>query len=307
MTIKELLPKSRLPENKEISILIVEDDPIVLEVIKGFVDSFGYFSATASDGTEAVESLKKKKYNIIITDINMPNMDGMELLKYTRENYPETGVVVITGLSEEYSYVDVIKNGAIDYMTKPFQGDELLAKIHRVIREQTLVQELEQISIRDSLTGIFNRRYFDQKIVEEVHRGSRQNYPVFLTLLDIDNFKAYNDRLGHQAGDTLLAAVGTILSNSARYGVDYAFRYGGDEFAVIIPETTLDQAQKIVERISKTYNEQGFKGTSLSFGLAEFSRNEILSWEVDIQNFIKVADQRMYTAKNTGKGKIVYK
>lgn len=301
------LEDSLIPSDSgDIFILLVDDDPVVLEVMKHYITSFGYSSSTASDGLEAIECLKQKKYHIVITDVNMPNMDGMELLRHIREKFPHTGVIVVTGLSEEYSYVDVIKAGAIDYMTKPFEGDELLAKLHRVIREQTLVRELEQISIKDSLTSLFNRRHFDNKLIEELHRGTRQNYSVFLALIDVDNFKEYNDTYGHQAGDRLLAEIGIILSNSARFGVDTPFRYGGDEFAVIIPQTNLAQARKILDRINTTYLDNNFKNTSLSFGLAQFSRNESLAWSEDIKNFIKLTDDRLYSAKNTGKGKIVY-
>jgi diguanylate cyclase (GGDEF)-like protein len=306
MAEKKLISESILSANNDISILIVEDNPIVLEVMKGYIGSFGYSYATATDGVEAVECLKKNNHDIVITDINMPKMDGMELLRFTRDNYPKIGVIVVTGLSEEYSYVDVIKAGAIDYMTKPFEGDELLAKLHRVVREQTLVRELEHISIRDALTGIFNRRHFDERLAPELHRGTRQNYSVFLTLIDVDRFKGYNDKHGHQAGDKLLATIGEILSSSARYGVDSAFRYGGDEFAVIIPQTNLDQARKIIERISATYLEHNFDDTSLSFGLAKFTRNEDLSWDEDIENFIRLTDKRLYAAKNSGRGKFVY-
>jgi diguanylate cyclase (GGDEF)-like protein len=293
-------------DKKDILILLVDDDPFVLEVMKEYIKSFGYVCSTASDGLEAVECLKLDTYNIVITDMNMPNMNGMELLQYTRDNHPKTGVIVVTGLSEEFTFVDVIRAGAIDYLTKPFEGDELLAKLHRVIREQSLVRKLEQISIRDSLTGVYNRGHFDEKLAEELLRGTRQNYSVFLTLIDIDNFKKYNDMHGHQAGDKLLKVLGEILLNSARYGVDSAFRYGGDEFAVIITQTDLPQTRKIIERINTTYMEYDFKETTLSFGVAEFARNESLSWEEDVLNFINIADKRLYVAKNTGRGKIIY-
>ena len=172
------------PSNDEVRILIVDDDPIVLQVMENFVASAGYYFASAGDGLEALAKMRKESFAIVITDINMPNMDGMELLKEVCRKYTKTGVIVITGLSDEYNYIDVINAGAIDYMTKPFNGNELLAKLQRVIREQTLVHELEQISIRDSLTGIYNRRHFDTKITAEIKRAVRQNYQIFLSFLD---------------------------------------------------------------------------------------------------------------------------
>jgi len=191
-----ILPRN-LPPNKDINILLVDDDPIVLKLLESILAARGYNYDVAGDGLQAVEKMKRQSFNIVITDINMPNMNGMELLKHIIEHHPRTGVIVATGYSKMYSYVDVINAGAIDYLTKPFNGDELLAKLHRVVREQALFDQLEQISISDSLTGLYNRRYFDTKIVDELLRATRQNYEIFLTFIDIDNFKSFNDSYGH--------------------------------------------------------------------------------------------------------------
>jgi len=294
-----------MPPNHDIKILLVDDDPIILRLMISILDSQGYNYETAHDGLQAVDKMKKDTFNIVITDINMPNMNGMELLKHIIEFHPKTGVIVATGYSELYSYVDVINAGAIDYMTKPFSGDELLAKLQRVIREQLLVSQLEQISISDSLTGLYNRRYFDIKIVDELRRATRQNYKIFLTFIDIDNFKSFNDNYGHQAGDHVLKTLGNIMMNCARRGVDWPFRYGGDEFAILITQTTKEQALHVNERIAANYKEYDFGDTSLSFGLASFCRNENLSWTDDINNFINKTDQAMYKAKSSGKNKII--
>ncbi len=295
-----------LPNNEDVKILIVDDDPVVLEVMKSIIASYGFAFATAVDGKQAVERLGTDNFTIVITDINMPVMNGMELLRHVKAHYPKIGVIVVTGLSEEYTYIDVINSGAIDYMTKPFDSSELLARLRRVIREQTLMHELEKLSISDSLTNLYNRRHFDTKIAEEVHRAVRQEYGVFLALIDIDRFKGYNDTFGHQAGDNLLTTLGHILRNHARRGVDWAFRFGGDEFAVIISQTTKDQTIKINERILTTYKEYNFSDTSLSCGVGEFHRDPSLSWQEDINRFIKRVDQALYQAKNAGRGRIVW-
>ena len=294
-----------LPSNEEIKILIVDDDPVVLEVMKSIIASYGFAFATANDGQQAVARLGTDKFSIVITDINMPVMDGMELLRHVKAHYPKIGVIVVTGLSEEYSYIDVINAGAIDYMTKPFDSSELLARLRRVIREQTLIHELEKLSTSDGLTNLYNRRHFDTKIYEEVHRAVRQEYKIFLSLIDIDRFKGYNDTFGHQAGDNLLTALGHILRNYARRGVDWAFRYGGDEFAILITQTTTEQAVKINERILSTYMEYNFGDTSLSCGVGEFRRDPELSWQENISQFVKQVDQALYKAKNSGRGQIV--
>ncbi len=174
-----LIKPKDLSEYKNVKILIVDDEEVVLEVMKSFIASFGFQFATACNGVEAIEKLKDETFEIIVTDLNMPQMDGMELLEYVTDHHPKTGVIVVTGISEEYSYIDVINAGAIDYMTKPFDGNELIAKLLRVLREQTMVHKLEQMSIRDSLTNLYNRRHFDHKINDELHRAVRQSYPIF--------------------------------------------------------------------------------------------------------------------------------
>ncbi len=293
-----------LPNNNDVNILIVDDEDMVLEVMSNYIVSFGFNSFTASDGKEAIDLLKKHTFNIVLTDINMPEMNGIELLHYVTEHYPDTGVIVVTGISEDYSYVDVINAGAIDYMTKPFEGSELLAKLKRVIREQAMVFKLQEMSIRDSLTNLYNRRYFDFKIQEEISRAVRQSYQVFISFIDVDNFKAYNDSYGHQAGDNLLVAVGQTIQNCARSKVDFSFRYGGDEFAVIITQTTREQALLVSERIISSFMQFEFGKTSLSCGLAQFTRNKDLEWQVDIDNFIAKIDQALYTAKDRGRGQV---
>lgn len=294
-----------IPRREDVHILIVDDDEVVLEVLKSYIASFGFQYSTAADGLEACQHLQKQDFPIIITDINMPNMGGMELLQYVNIHHPQTGVIVVTGLSEEYSYVDVISAGAIDYITKPFDGSELLAKLQRVIREQSLIKKLEQISICDSLTKLYNRRYFDKKISEELQRAVRQNYEVYLAFFDVDFFKGYNDKYGHQAGDNLLATLGQIMLGCARRTVDWTFRYGGDEFAVIITQTTKEQALSVCKRILSTYEEHRFGDTSLSCGLAQFQKDPELAWSADIEKFISTTDQALYDAKNKGRHMLI--
>jgi len=300
------LQSKNFPNNEDVHILIVDDDPIVLEVMKSFIASYGYNFQTATDGLNATEVMKTNSFDIVLSDINMPNMDGMDLLKYVKIHHPHTGVILITGLSEEYSYVDVINEGAIDYMTKPFDGNELLAKLQRVLREQKLISELEQISIKDSLTNLYNRRYFDIKVPEEVHRANRQKYSAFLAFIDVDNFKGYNDTFGHQSGDNLLSTTGNILLSCARKGVDWAFRYGGDEFAILITQTTKSQTMQISERIIKTYNDYQFGSTSISIGVTKFILDPNISWKENINIFLKKADQALYKVKESGKNKTIF-
>jgi len=300
------LDPQALPEPGDVSILIVDDDPVVLEIMKSFVASYGYRFATAANGREAAAILEKEPFSIVVTDIKMPHMDGVELLRHIKSRHPRTGVIVVTGLGDQYSYVDVIREGAIDFMAKPFDGQEFQAKLQRAVREQTLIKELEKLSVCDSLTGLYNRRYFDRKIADEAHRAARQqDNRIFLALIDVDNFKAYNDTYGHQAGDNLLATLGGIMRRCARRGVDWAFRYGGDEFAVIITQANREQSLKVCERIIVTFRKYDFGGTTLSAGLAAFRHHPGRGWRRLISEVVQDADRALYSAKKAGRDRIV--
>lgn len=288
-----------------IRILIVDDDPLVLELLGISIGSFGFDCTSANNGKEAIAILQKENFEIVITDMMMPEVDGMQLLEYVKNNAPHTDVIVVTGYTGTFSYMDVIRAGASDFISKPFNTDELEAKINRIIREHRLIKKLEHLSNCDPLTELYNRRYFDQKIKEELHRAQRQNYPLFLIMLDVDNFKSYNDRYGHQCGDQLLVAVGSILHKSTRADVDLIFRHGGDEFSVITPHITREQVAMVGERIIKSFSDSNFDNTGLSLGIAEFIPIKG-SQDEDVSALVSQADAAMYQAKATGRNRMFF-
>lgn len=291
--------------NGEHKILLVDDDPAVLEILGDFIAVFGFEYETAKDGSEAVERLKQSTFHIVLTDMMMPNMDGMELLHHIHYNYPEIKVMVITGYDRTFTYTDVINAGASDFISKPFNSDELEAKINRLIREIELMRQLEHLSISDGLTGLYNRRHFDNKIIEEARRANRQKHDLYLALLDVDNLKELNDKYGHPAGDKLLATVGAILKSCIREDVDWPFRYGGDEFCVILSQVSQKQACMTTERILEKFNDKKLPLTGLSIGLAKFIRNKDKKLPEDIATLVKRADNALYKAKNTGRNRVV--
>ena len=291
--------------NGEHKILLVDDDPAVLEILGDFIAVFGFEYETAKDGLEAVERLKQSTFHIVLTDMMMPNMDGMELLHHIHYNYPEIKVMVITGYDRTFTYTDVINAGASDFISKPFNSDELEAKINRLIREIELMRQLEHLSISDGLTGLYNRRHFDNKIIEEARRANRQKHDLYLALLDVDNLKELNDKYGHPAGDKLLATVGAILKSCIREDVDWPFRYGGDEFCVILSQVSQKQACMTTERILEKFNDKKLPLTGLSIGLAKFIRNKDKKLPEDIAMLVKRADNALYKAKNTGRNRVV--
>ncbi|MFC1837823.1 diguanylate cyclase [Thermodesulfobacteriota bacterium] len=286
-------------------ILIVDDDQSILEILSDMMAIFGHDYMTARDGVEAVEILKKDHFHIVITDMMMPNMDGMELLKYIHANYPSIKIIIVTGYDRTFTFTDVIREGASDFISKPFNTDELEAKINRIIREIDLLNQLEILSISDSLTGLYNRRHFDTKIFEEVRRAHRQNHDLFLAVIDVDNLKEMNDKYGHLAGDKLLKTVGDIIKHCIRENVDWPFRYGGDEFCVILTQVSRDQAIKTTERLIQNFNEKKLPLTGLSIGLAQFIRSEEAKWTEDIADLVRRSDAALYKAKHSGRNRVV--
>lgn len=283
------------------TILIVDDEELIRMTLSVTIASFGFHCIVASDGLEAIEILKRTKCDLVLSDIIMPNMDGLELLKYIKANQPATDVIIATGFSDRASYADVIKAGAIDFIKKPIDYFELEAKLARALRERQLVRELEQLSMCDSLTSLLNRRAFDFRFLGEVERAHRQAYELFLAVIDVDNFKEYNDNYGHQRGDKVLVSLGKILDECTRNSVDMTFRLGGDEFAVLLPQTNATQATEIVQRILLHFVENNFGGTTLSIGIVSCRRNPVISLEQDGEKMKERADKAMYEAKQSGK------
>ena len=284
---------------------MVDDDQLVLDLLRMSIDSYGFEPVTAQNGKEALAILKEQEFEIVITDMMMPEMDGMQLLAQINRRYPKTDVIVVTGYTGTFSYVDVIRAGASDFISKPFNSDELEAKINRILREHQLIRKLEHLSNCDHLTELYNRRYFDQKLQEEAHRANRQNYPLFLIMLDVDNFKAYNDQYGHQRGDQVLISIADILRNCTRADVDLLFRHGGDEFSIVTPHVTREQVSGVGERIIKSFTEGVFKNTGLSLGIAKFIRTEN-TWDQDLHNLVARADQALYQAKAKGRNQMIF-
>lgn len=294
-----------MDNNRVATILVVDDDELVRKTLSVLVSSLGYRCQLASDGVEAIKMLKSAKYDLVLSDVIMPNMDGLELLKYIIRHHVETDVIIATGYNERTSYADVIRAGAIDFIKKPIDQAELEAKLARALRERSMVRKLEELSMCDSLTSLLNRRAFDLRFPREVERADRQSYPLFLAMIDVDNFKDYNDSYGHDSGDKVLIALSDIMREGTRNSVDLCFRLGGDEFAVLLPQTTATQATEIVQRILLKFVESDFGGTTLSIGIISCYRKKDVTATEDLTHMLKRADQAMYDAKASGKNCVI--
>jgi diguanylate cyclase (GGDEF)-like protein len=283
----------------QISVLVVDDEANVRDSVSKMIVRMGYSCKTAQDGKDAFDHLQTESFDVVISDIVMPRIDGMQLLRDIKSSEKDVDVIMMTAYGMEYSYMDVIDAGATDFIVKPFHGDELHAKIKRIQNERNLRNELFNLSIRDSLTGLFNRRYFFQKIQEEVERAKRQKRNLALVVLDVDRFKEYNDTHGHLEGDQVLAMLGQILKSSIRQNVDSACRYGGDEFAILLIETDVKQVHSIADRIRRSFENRDVDGCTLSLGVTQ------LLPEDEVETLIRRGDEAMYKAKRTGGNRVI--
>ena len=281
------------------SVLCVDDDPGIRELLHEIITRLGHSIITAVDGIDALEKLAADHFDIVITDINMPRMDGIELIKRIKTEFDDVDVIAITAYEMTYKYTDIIALGASDFISKPFNVNELEAKLNRILRERRLRVGLKRLSTRDGLTGLYNRRYFDENLKHEASRAFRQNYSLYLLFIDLDGFKAYNDEYGHQMGDKLLTELAKIILDNVRKDVDSAYRYGGDEFVIILPHAKRQQALMVAERLLKSFNKRSVSSTGLSIGLAKLEDSgETL--KKNLESLIRKADQAAYSAKTNG-------
>jgi diguanylate cyclase (GGDEF)-like protein len=291
-------------------ILIVDDDQVVRQTMSEYVKNAGYISKAVSCAEDALDLLKKETFQVVITDIKLPAMGGLELTK-TIKKEKDSDVIVMTGYSDDYSYEEAINIGASDFVIKPVRLEELLLRLRRVLKERKLTKErirmmekLQKLAITDGLTKLYNSRSFYTQLELEVDRVNRYQHPLTLLLLDIDYFKEYNDNYGHLEGDKVLVRFSQIIKSCLRAN-DSAYRYGGEEFTVILPETGGEEAKTVAQRIRVALEAERFKPRNghsvtitISIGLTEYNHKEELS------TFIQRADKAMYHSKQNGRNKV---
>lgn len=293
-------------------ILIIDDDAGVRDSMQEFIKDSGYDIYTASSAEEALELLKSEIVDVVITDIILTGMDGLELTDLIKHNY-DIDVIVMTGYSEKFSYEDAITKGASDLVFKPIRYRELMLRLKRVLKERQLsidrakmLKTLEKLAITDGLTRLYNLRHFYKQLEIEIDRCNRYGHSLALLLLDIDHFKMCNDTYGHLEGDKVLVRLGQIIKVCLRT-MDSAYRYGGEEFTIILPETTGKEAKNVAERINASVESERFTteagedfSITISTGVTEYFKEEQLS------TFIHRADQAMYKSKAKGRNRISF-
>ena len=429
-------------------VVALDDEPSVLEVVKECLLGEGYDCFATTSAAKALEQLATCDYSLLITDLKMPEMSGIEVARRAKEKDPDLSVIVVTALMDTESAIGALRTGADNYLLKPFSIMDLAHAAHRAVERRRLVlenrrhqqelearveaatadlartnrellqtkdylenllnssidgivtvtrtgaihfanhgatritgyetdallamnagqllaggheelialkdriekdglvqnyetqikrkdeslfygsmslslmrdpdgnvinalaickditeqkrleQELKELSIKDSLTGLYNQRYFYERLNTEIERSRRQRHPLSLLLFDVDQFKKYNDSRGHLEGDHVLRTIGQVVRECTREHVDTGFRYGGDEFTVLLPEADGPSALRIAERIRRTFEEHRFDTLTLSIGLMTYTVG------MPVRSFIQFADTMMYDAKRSGGNRV---
>lgn len=287
-------------------ILIVEDDSGVRDMVSDFLTNRGFEVISSPTGEEGLMIATTEKPDVILVDILLPGIDGIELIRRLR-NQPGTKLIpilVLTAVSNLETKVSVFDAGGDGLLIKPFDLQELNVRIQRALQVSRGFMELTYL---DGLTGVYNRRFFDDRLIVEINRAKRYNNPLSLAIFDIDFFKKFNDTYGHRAGDFVLSALAQFVKKQLR-SQDIVCRYGGEEFVVIMPMTKGYDAAMVLSRLRSDLQNRYFYSEFdnrdfnilISVGVAEFPSDA-----QDQDSLIRAADEALYEAKHTGRNRVV--
>jgi diguanylate cyclase (GGDEF)-like protein len=320
-TASEMPRAAQMPESQG-HILVVDDHEDNIEVLKVRLESWGYGTSSCSNGADALAYVEKSPPDLILLDVMMPEISGIEVARRIKGNsaLPFIPIIMQTALDSTEDKVEGLEAGADDYITKPIDFAELKARLRSMLRIKRLQEALEErekellevnerlrfMSQTDGLTGLDNRRHLNERIDEMFQHAQRLNEPFSLVMCDLDKFKSVNDTYGHQAGDEVLKQLARILKDEARE-IDRVGRYGGEEFMLLLPGTVLDAAVTFAERVRKRIEGHTFTfdGGSLqrtaSFGVSGWPHPTI----GDSDALVRTADDALYVAKETGRNRVI--
>jgi len=305
-----------------LKLLLVEDEPTQLLLLQRLLRRAGYTVETADDGETALAKISSGGFQMLVTDWDMPGMDGVTLCRRVRaarlKGY--LYVLLLTGHGSTESLVEGLEAGADDYIRKPPNEAELLARLtagRRIVRlEQSLREanaKIQLLSITDPLVGTYNRRYLNEQLVHEVERARRYGRPLAAVMADLDFFKLVNDRHGHQVGDEVLRGFVDLAKSSIRQASDWMARYGGEEFVVVLLETDLAGAAVTAEKIrcacaaTPIRTAAGDVNVTASFGVAELDLNAAPaggSISAAAEALLREADAALYRSKYDGRNRV---
>lgn len=302
-------------------ILIVDDTPEFIGLLRVTLENEGYEIHEATSGEMALEMAQRVVPDMILLDIVMPGLDGLETCERLKNNPPlmDIPVIFISAKTELEDIVTGFNCGGVDYISKPFQREEVLARVKTHLDLKNLAKErenwiselqelngkLKDLASKDPLTTLSNRRSMQNDLEEEKSRFMRNERAFSIILMDIDHFKNINDTLGHEAGDGVLVQLAGLFNSTARKQ-DKLARWGGEEFLLLLPETSLDEATVLAEKLRSKlasevfYHEENKFSVTMSFGISSFDDRTM-----DLKTCIRIADDCLYQAKEEGRNCVV--
>ena len=281
-----------------IKALIVDDEALLCELFDDMLTEMGYDIEVAMSADEALETLRKTQFDVVLLDLMLGPVSGFTVLEKIRQMYYPPMVLVMTGYGSTDVAIEAMKQGAADFIMKPVEPDLLDIRIRKVMDER----RAQRLAITDGLTGLYNRRYFEERLDEEIHRSRRYDRPMSIIMIDIDFFKQFNDTCGHLKGDDVLRQLSHILQDHSRE-TDITARYGGEEFVMILPETSLESSRMLGERIRQAVDKAVFEGEeqipakkiTVSVGVSCLTDDE------GGYDALERADRALYKSKQAGK------
>ncbi|MGA2400031.1 MAG: diguanylate cyclase [Steroidobacteraceae bacterium] len=309
---------TEITQDGSTAILLAEDDPVTRMLMTRFLKKAGYEVDAVADGTEALEHMTQRYYPFLVTDWEMPEMDGIELCKAVR-NLQLDGYVyalLLTARNAKEHIIAGLEAGADDYLVKPVHEPELVARLNTGRRILALEHSLRAanernriLSITDPLTGAFNRRYMMDQLPRELERCRRYANPLSVIMCDVDHFKQVNDVKGHSAGDDMLQQFAARMQKSIRVNSDWVARIGGEEFVIVLPETGYEGAVFVAEKIRTIIasvpfvTRAGDLSATSSFGVASTEAHgpDLL---MNTETLMREADQCLYTSKQSGRNRV---
>lgn len=318
-------------------ILLIDDDPQLAKLLGVRLQTAGYQVLNARTANEALvclgidrEGEHESQVDLVMLDIFLPDASGIDLCRRIKGDLRtcDIPVIVITGSDDEEHLQQAFDAGAMDYIEKPFKSVELMARIRSALRLKAEIdqrkrqakeliavaeklkaanEQLRHLSFHDALTGLHNRRYFDEFLEREFKRAQRAGTGISLIMVDIDYFKAYNDRFGHQAGDEALRQVATVLASVTQRSNDLAARYGGEEFAIVLPDTAQTGTLAIAENLRQKVEALRISHPDSPFGVVTISAGIAIQYpkpKEQAQGLVEAADMALYHSKRAGRNRV---
>ena len=323
----EVQPVLRTQNSAQAAVLIVDDDASILGVVSEVLEDDGYVVMTAGSGEEAIDLLRDNQYALVMSDIRLPGINGVEVLEHIRRVSPRTNVIMITSHASLETSIDAIKHGAYDYLLKPFDDLSLISNAaKRAIDAHNLDKERSQLirslklsnnelarvngvlhglAVRDGLTELYNHRYINEVLDKEIKKAAVEGTNLSLIFIDVDKFKIFNDQNGHQNGDVLLRELSALMRENIR-NKDVVARWGGEEFVIVTPNTDEKVATHLADTLRQTIADHLFMRdlkranmqVTISAGISSLRKHKSKS------ALLEAADAALYQAKANGRNQV---